>query len=362
MEENHNNFLQSDIWRKFQEAVGYQTFHLELKSPSNPPFEKGEGFCFSASIIEHKLPVVGKYFYISRGSIIGISNDQFPISNKIPNPKSQIDLLINLAKKENASWIRIEPENAEMLEIIKKNVDYKIVKAPHDMQPREILVMDISKSEEELLARMKSKTRYNIKLAEKHGVKVFKIENNCHPELVSGSNELDSSTSLGMTKKYVAEFIRLIKLTEKRKDIKFHSADYYQKMLEVIPSDVLKLYVAEYNSKVIAANLVVFFGDTATYLHGATDDEYRNVMAPYLLQWQAIKDAKKTGCKFYDFGGIKTQNMEHETWNSWQGITKFKLGFAPATESIKFPGSYDLVINTPKYFVYRIFSQLKSIF
>jgi lipid II:glycine glycyltransferase (peptidoglycan interpeptide bridge formation enzyme) len=125
------------------------------------------------------------------------------------------------------------------------------------------------------------------------------------------------------------------------------------------------------------------YGDTATYLHGATDDEYRNVMAPYLLQWQAIKDAKKAGYKFYDFGGVKTEIsnspnylISNQTQNpnnqidkntryqipdtSWSGITKFKLGFAPETEPIKFPGSFDLIIKPQKYLPYRLVSQLKK--
>lgn len=334
-----NNFLQSDIWRKFQKAVGHKTLVIR----------EGD---FSASIIEHQLPVVGKYFYIPR----------WPLAKQFFPPAGGFNELIELAKKEKAGWIRIEPENEEVLNLIKKNIGLKIQKSPHDMQPKEIFVIDITKSEDELLAGMKSKTRYNIKLAEKHGVKVFSISNspnylisNQIPNLKSQIPNKSKNPNDKNFEKYVEEFIRLVRLTEKRKDIKFHSADYYRKMLKVIPSDILKLYVAEYENKIIAANLVVFYRDTATYLHGATDDEYRNVMAPYFLQWQAIKDAKILGYKFYDFGGIKATGN-----NSWSGITKFKLGFSPATSLLKFPGSFDLIINTPKYFVYFLSSYLKN--
>ena len=152
------------------------------------------------------------------------------------------------------------------------------------MQPREILILDISKSEEELLAGMKQKTRYNIKLAEKRDVKVL------------ASRE----------KKYIDEFCRLVKITAERDKITPHPENYYRKMFETIPPEILKLYIAEYEGKIIAANLVLFFGKTATYMHGASDNEHRNVMAPYLLQWQTILDAKKSGCNRYDLGGIKT--------------------------------------------------------
>ncbi|MFA5777370.1 MAG: peptidoglycan bridge formation glycyltransferase FemA/FemB family protein [Parcubacteria group bacterium] len=301
--ENSKNidFLQSDEWRKFQEAVERKTFHVEHEGSW-------------VNIIEHKLPVVGRYFYIPRGVISELEN-----------------LIVDLAKKENAGWIRFDVENEESLNSIKKNTNYEIRKAPHDMQPREIFEIDIAKPEEQLLAEMKSKTRYNINLAQKKGVKI----------------------TVGA--KHIDKFIDLVSLTAKRKGIKFHLNNYYRKMIETIPENILKLYYAEYNNKIIAANLIVFYDETATYLHGATDDEYRNVMAPYLLQWQAIKDAKKRGFKKYDFGGVKTAGD-----TNWSGITKFKLGFSQTAKPIEFLGSYDIIVNSLVYWFYRILQKFKS--
>jgi len=185
MEGNNNNFLQSDIWRQFQEVVGHRTFFIE-SGPAHNATHNEAGRGFSASIIEHKLPVVGEYFYVPRGPIISadaerISNFEFRISNLNQNSefkiKNFLNDLIDLVKKNNAGWIRIEPENNQALELIRKDISLPIKKAPHDMQPREILVMDISKAEEELLAGMKSKTRYNIKLAEKRGVSIKIMSN-----------------------------------------------------------------------------------------------------------------------------------------------------------------------------------------
>ncbi len=313
-----NEFLQSDEWMKFQEAVGRKTFCIS-------------GDDFRANIIEHKLPLVGKYFYVPRGPIFHPEGDQPLAGNQISN---KIQEIINLAKKESAGWIRIDIENSRILDLIRKN--WRVVKAPHDMQPREVFVVDISKSEEELLAEMKSKTRYNIKLAEKRDVFV--------------------ETPRRGVSTYVDEFIRLTRVMAERNKITAHPENYYRKMLETISPDILKLYVAEYQGKIIATNIMVFYEDTAVYLHGASAaaDEYRNVMAPYLLQWQAILDAKKAGCKFYDFGGV---NMSR---NSWQGITKFKTGFSPKTKPVEFLGSYDIVLNPLKYNLYRIIQKVKS--
>jgi lipid II:glycine glycyltransferase (peptidoglycan interpeptide bridge formation enzyme) len=215
-------------------------------------------------------------------------------------------------------------------------------KSTVDMQPREILLLDILKSEGDILAGMKQKTRYNIKLAEKKGVKIY-----------------DSREE-----KYIEEFLRLVKIMSQRDKITSHPDAYYRKMFEIIPSEILKLYVAEYEGKIIAANLVLFFGKTATYMHGASDNEHRSVMAPYLLQWQQILEATKAGCERYDFGGVKTCNTKHETCNknSWQGITKFKTGFSPEAETTKFPGCYDILLKPARYNLYRALQKLKRIF
>jgi lipid II:glycine glycyltransferase (peptidoglycan interpeptide bridge formation enzyme) len=349
-------FLQSEDWRKFQESVGRKTFHSE-----------GENFW--ANIILHTLPVVGNYFYIPHGPIF---NFQFSIFNQDQsfNDKisKQIQGLVDLAKENNAGWIRIDPGNAEILENIRKNTKHKIVKAPHDMQPKEIFVIDIMKSEEELLAEMKPKTRYNIRLAEKKGI------------------SLRTTNQYEYTNGDIDEFLRLTAVMAKRQGIVAHPAEYYRKMFEFIPGDILKLYVAQYEGKVIAANLVVFYGDTCIYLHGASDDNFRSVMAPYLLQWEQIKDAKKAGCTRYDFGGVKNpphpdpllskergQNSEDspspyqgeggrrpDEVNSWSGITKFKLGFSPKNLPTIFPGSYDVIVNPLKYQAYRFMQKIKS--
>lgn len=371
------DFLQSSEWRKFQEAVSRKTYNITSSQPS--PYKGERNIEFWANIIEHNLPIVGKYFYIPRGPIIEMSNFQCQMTNQCQNPNDKISEkiqeLIKLAKKENIGWIRFDPANEEILKVIKNNIDsfrprrtgFSIRKAPHDVQPKQIFVIDITKSEEELLTEMKSKARYNVRLAEKRGVKILKIYGNCHPEFTCLSGRQVSGSKKEMLKPaspaggqvqhdnryYFEEFLQLTKVMAKRQGIVTHLDNYYRKMFEIIPGDILKLYIAEYEEKIIAANLMVFYGDTCTYLHGASDDKARNVMAPYLLQWQAIKDAKAAGCKKYDLGGISI--------NKWKGITRFKLGFSPGTKPVEFPGSYDIVISPVKYGIYRSIQKLKNL-
>ncbi len=308
-------FLQSEEWLRLQEATGKEII----------PFSEGN---FVANGIVHTLPIVGQYLYVPRGPIV--DNFQFSIFNF----QTALEQLIQKAKEKSCRWIRIEPETEEVLGAIKKSTPYKIVKAPRDMQPREILVMDITASEEELLAQMKGKTRYNIRLAEKRGVKVFETRE----------------------EKYIQAFLDLITATSGRKGITSHPREYYQNFFQVLPESICQLFVAEFEGGIIAANIVIMYEGMATYLHGGTSDVSRDVMAPYLLQWAQIKAAKRLGYHTYDFGGVRTDSSAH----SWKGITKFKQGFAPNALPKQYPGAYDIVLDKPKYVFYRILQRLRS--
>ncbi len=310
--------LQSENWLAFQEATGKDVVGFS-----------GDGF--SANGIIHPLPIVGRYLYIPRGPVGEISNFQFPISK-----------LIEEAEKRKMRWIRIEPTDDAVLESIRQAAGKKIVKAPHDMQPRETLIVDISRSEEKLFAAMKPKTRYNIRLAEKKGVKVFATRE----------------------ERYERAFLDLMRRTADRKEITPHPRSYYEKFLTVFPEEMCRLFVAEYDGEVLAANLLMIYGTTATYLHGGSDDAHRDVMAPYLLQWEQMKHAKAQGCTRYDFGGIRTQPTTYNlpTANSWDGITRFKTGFSPQTAPVVFPGTYDIILDPRAYSLYGYLRHLQESF
>jgi len=191
------------------------------------------------------------------------------------------------------------------------------------IQPRQTLILDLAKSEEELLSAMKPKTRYNIKVAQKHCVKI---------------DEGDG---------YFADFWRLLRQTADRDEFTTHDEDYYRKMLETLsPSGIMKLVAASYDGKVVAANLVVFFGDWCCYLHGASDYACRDKMAPQLLQWETILLAQSLGKKYYDFWGVDE--------NKWPGVTRFKTGFAPETAFTSYAGAFDLPLNKFWYWIYKL--------
>ena len=310
-------FLQSEYWQKFQESVGKDALIFDEEN-------------FKLRAFRHSLPVARDYFFVPRGPVF---------SSEITdnNLKEILDKTITECKKRKAGWIRIEPQSRNDFEKIKKVLGKKwcMKKSKKNHEPAQALMLDLKKSEEELLADMKQKTRYNIRLAGKKGVQIRVSEN---PE------------------KDVEMFYELSTETAERDGIGIHPLEYYREMVAGINSEHIKLYLAEHDGKVIGAIIVTFFGGVVTYLHGASSNAYRNVMANYLIQWVAIQDAKNQGYEKYDFGGI---NIKED--NSWQGITRFKLGFCPEGQIIDFPGCWDIVINKRRYFIYRVLQYFKDI-
>ncbi|MDQ5961378.1 MAG: hypothetical protein QG581_299 [Patescibacteria group bacterium] len=310
--------LQSEPWRAFQAASGRKTDLL---------FGKG----FLGSVIVHELPLVGKYLYLPRGPVIRETETDYD---------ECLTRLMVEGKRLNARWIRIEPTDDGFLRYLEKaRRDHKIKglwKAPHDMQPREVLVLDITPDREILFAEMKSKTRYNIRLAEKKEVQVFSTQE----------------------KKYQDIFIRLIETTARRKGIVPHERKYYETFFETFPKESWEIVVATKGHTVLAANVVAYFGGWAYYLHGGTSDSDRESMAPYLLQWRSIEIAKMRGCSFYDFGGVSIRVEQRNI--AWEGITRFKQGFAPKTETLVFPGAYDIILSRRRYILYNYFRLMKA--
>lgn len=300
-------FLQSEHWFAFQKATGKKTVSC------------ARGRFFARGVF-HTLPFVGSYLYVPRGPILGDGG------------QAAISILLHHATREKAGWIRIEPASEAALDRIRHAVTEPVRKAPHDMQPREILVIDISRSEEELLASMKPKTRYNIRLAQKRGV------------TVRATREASDRRA----------FLDLIQVTAERKEIRPHPRSYYEQLFSILPDDLWYLFVAEYAGQVLAANLLILYDTTATYLHGGSSAAHREVMAPYFLQWEQIRFARARGFTRYDFGGVRTTaiNRESGTKRSWAGITRFKTGFSPQTGPLFFPGAYDIILNPRRYQLY----------
>ncbi|MFA6097956.1 MAG: peptidoglycan bridge formation glycyltransferase FemA/FemB family protein [Patescibacteria group bacterium] len=318
-------FLQSWGWGEFQVGLGRQIWRLGVL--------ENEKIIGSALIVRQPLPFGKCYLYCPRGPVV---DGQLPVDKHLAVLKTLASDIVGRAARSGAMFVKLEPP---LVKIHRRAFDDLLREFNYReagfVQPRDSWYLDLSKSEEELIQAMHQKTRYNIRLAEKKDVHV-RVSNN---------------------PKDFEIFWQLNKMTSERDQFQTHSQDYYQKMLEtLLPAGFQKIFIAEYEGKSIAANIVVFYGDTATYLHGASADEYRNVMAPHLLQWRQIQEAKKLGLRYYDFWGVAPEGSIKE--KAWAGITRFKKGFGGT--GVSYLGAFDLILNKFWYKLYKIGQKIKS--
>lgn len=302
--------LQSDEWARLQTASGHEAF----------PFS---GIGFEGHAFRHSLPVFGDYLFIPRGPVVDMARFA---SEELHGTFS------DLAETSGAGWIRVEPTSAEALEALRSAFGTsRIVNAPRDTNPRETLMVSLNGGPADWLGRMKPKTRYNVRLAEKHGIAIrFSRE----------ARDMET-------------FLSLITSTANRKAIAPHPRSYYRNFFSALPEEMCVVALAEYQEVPAAAALLVFFEGTAYYLHGGSGDAHRELMAPFLLHFKCMEEAKRRGAERYDFGGVRIQTKTGAQDTSWDGITRFKRGFAPDAEPILFPGTYDIIVSPVRYTLYR---------
>jgi lipid II:glycine glycyltransferase (peptidoglycan interpeptide bridge formation enzyme) len=300
----NNSFTQSWAWGDVLLSEGKQVERLAIV--------EGEEVSAQAQIVYSKLPFGWQYAFCPGGPVTG--------EEKI------YETTLDYLKKNNSVFFRVEPENKF------KILNFKIQKTI-DINPPATLVLDLKKTEEELLAGMHQKTRYNIHLAEKKGLQV--------------NNE-----------KNLEVFWALMNKTGSRDKFSLHQKSHYEKVLE---SPITHQLTAYFNGKPVAVAVFVGFGNTFTYLYGASDYENRDLMAPYLLQWQGIKMGKVGGYQKYDFFGVApVKDGNYDTKHQYAGVTRFKLGFGGAP--CQAPGTLDLIIKSQKYFIYKFFRLLRRLF
>ncbi|GAC1626667.1 MAG: hypothetical protein NVS4B11_23440 [Ktedonobacteraceae bacterium] len=187
----------------------------------------------------------------------------------------------------------------------------------HAVQPLRTIMLDITSDETTLLARMKEKWRYNVRLAGRKGVTVRVAE----------------------TLEDVQAWYTLLEATGERDRFGIHTLMYYIHVWRMFtPRDEVRLLLAEYNGQLLAGIFVGLFARQALYLYGASSNEQRQLMPNYLLQWEAIRWAKSCGACSYDFWGIPETDAEDE---AMAGVYRFKRGWGGRI--VQFIGCYHYV-------------------
>jgi peptidoglycan pentaglycine glycine transferase (the first glycine) len=302
------HFLQTGEWGQLKAAFGWETVRIL----------QGEA---GAQILFRKFPFGFSIAYIPRGPI-GVGFNEL---------LSEID---EICHKRKAIFLKIEPDVLQP-HPSSLGTDFPGFKiSPYNIQPPNTIILDITESEASLLQNMRQKTRYNINLAEKKEVTVF-------------------------TWKNIPAFHQMLTTTGKRDRFAVHSLKYYQHLYELLfPAGLCELFVALYMDQPLAAIMVFTRGSRAWYVYGASNDLERNRMPAYLLQWEAIRWAKKRGCRDYDLWGIPDETAETLEANFMDrdsglwGVYRFKRGFGgkvkrfvQSLDKVYMPVVYSLYLN-----------------
>ncbi len=252
-----------------------------------------------AQILFRKLPLGFTVGYMPKPIFSGqwsVVSDQF---------WKEVD---SICKKNHAVFLKIELDVWDTEFILHPSREAFIL-SPHNIQPPRTVVIDIRGSEESILAKMKPKCRYNTRLAEKKGITVRAWDD-------------------------IKSFHEMMTVTGGRDNFGVHSSEYYQRAYELFhPKGTCELLVAEYEGKPLASLMVFANGKRAWYVYGASNDEERNRMPTYLLQWEAICWAKARGCEEYDLWGVPDENEEkleaefESRHDGLWGVYRFKRGF-----------------------------------
>ena len=315
------HLLQTWAWGELKTQFGWQALRLAL-------VRDGE-LLGGAQVLFRRLPLSYSLAYIPKGPMIDWNN------------RNQVDVWLaamhRLCASRRSVFLKIEPHGGEEATLHEAVSYCDFVASPLTVQPPRTILIDIVPPEEDILAGMKQKTRYNIRLAARKGVSVQ-------------VGSLDD----------VPTFYRLMQITGARDRFGIHSQEYFRAMLTLFASNQAALLLAKAQGETVAGLIVLGHGSTAYYLFGASSNTHREKMPTYLLQWEAIRWAKGRGYQVYDLWGIPDSDEaeleadflahSHLAAGLW-GVYRFKRGFGGRiTRAV---GAFDFVYHRPLYWAYR---------
>jgi|CXWL01.1.fsa_nt_gi lipid II:glycine glycyltransferase (peptidoglycan interpeptide bridge formation enzyme) len=322
--------LQSWEWGEFREKTGVAV--LRLGRYTTPTSHRKSGatkgtskLVETAQVTIHKIPhLPWKIGYWPKGAL--------PSKVMVEEVKREL-------RKQGSLMVKLEPnilaaEGAEKMAGFKGRLG--MVRG-RPLFTKWSFWLDLTKSEDELLAGMKQKTRYNTRLAEKKGVRV--VEDN--------------------SQEAFEEYWKLTEETTKRQGFYSHTKKYHQKMFETLrTANMAHLFIATHEGKTLATWIIFILNGVMYYPYGASTREDRNVFGSNLLMWEVIKFGKKNDCRLFDLWG--SPGPTPIPGDPWAGFHRFKEGYG--AKLVEFVGSYDLVINPLLYWPYRVGEEVRWVF
>lgn len=320
-----NHPLQAFEWGEFRKKTGVKII-------------RGKDFQLTIHKIPHSSWTIG---YLPKGNL--------------PEEKL-IEELKKIGKDNNCIFIQLEPNIPSSMVNNKWSI-VNLVPAAHPLFTRYTFVLDLTKSEDELLKNMHPKTRYNIKVAQKHGVKV--LEDNSDEAFKAYLKLTNETTKRQRFYAHTQRYHKLMwqELGIKNQELRIKNKKNHDSSFMIHDSDRLNahLLLAKYKKETLVAWILFTFKDTLYYPYGASSDKNRETMASNLMMWDAIRFGKKLGLAKFDMWGALGPNPDPK--DPWYGFHKFKQGYG--AQLVEFIGSYDLVINPFLYNLYKIADKIR---
>lgn len=309
--------IQSWEWGEFRKSLGLPLLRYGIY--------KNNKLLSAFQLTLHKIPFTNQYVgYLPKG----------------PKPDKQLaEALIIIGKEQRCAFIKVEPNVMVESESHKESKESEVAKdfipSPKPLFTKYNFILDLTKSEEELLKNMHPKTRYNIRLAQKHGVK---------------TEERTDDEAFKI-------YLKLYFETTKRQGYHGHNENYHRKVWETLKKEgIATLLIAHLKNEPLAAWMLLKFKGTLYYPYGGSSTTHREVMANNLIAWEAIKLGKKLGLKKFDMWGALGPGANFS--DPWYGFHKFKMGYGG--KLLEYIGTYDLVFNWPLYWAFTAIDKLTS--
>lgn len=301
--------LQSWAWGEFRRAMGLDTIRIVL--------EKKKRITDCWQLTFHSLPnITYTIGYFPKGPA--------------PTPL-MCEELARISRRKHALFIQLEPDILVSASL--PPID-NLIQSHHPLFTKYTFVLDLTKSEDALLYAMHPKTRYNIKVAQKHNVQIRED---------SSANAFEA-------------YLRLSKETLRRQQYFAHSERYHRTMWEILhKAGIAHLFTAILNGEIVSAWIIFVWKHTMYYPYGASSRTHRMVMAPNLLLWEIARWGKRHGMEKFDLWGALGPTPDQN--DPWYGFHRFKEGYGP--QLVAFAGSYDLVLNPLLYRLYTVADTLR---
>jgi lipid II:glycine glycyltransferase (peptidoglycan interpeptide bridge formation enzyme) len=313
----HSHILQTWEWGEFKSRYGWSARRFAWRDATGQAVAAAQILRRRLSLLpaSRLLPSID---YVPKGPLLDWSDASLR--------SHVLDDLESLARRERAIFVKIDPDVSTEEAAVISDLRYRRWGFSRDqVQFRHTAVLDLHGAEDEILARMKPKTRYNIRLAEKRGVRI----------------RAGSLADLDLLYRLYAE-------TSVRDGFVIRSPDYYRHAWgQFIQAGLAKPFIADVEGEPVGALILFRFAHTAWYLYGMSRSVHREKMPNHLLQWEAIRWARAQGCIAYDFWGAPDEFVESDPmWGVW----KFKEGFGG--QIARHVGAWDYAPSPTQYWLY----------